>query len=106
MKKRRVISGWLVGMGCSVVAVLLAGYLVQQAQEQMETQELALLGEQVRRAAVSCYASEGRYPQELDYLIEHYGLVVDETRYNVMYDVFASNIIPDIAVSVRGENGQ
>ena len=64
----------------------------------------AMLQEQVRRAAVDCYASEGRYPQTIDYLVKHYGLVFDGERYSILYDAFASNIMPDIAVSIRGED--
>ena len=58
----------------------------------------AQLEEAVRRAAVACYAAEGVYPPDLNYLEEHYGLQVDETRYQVSYEIFASNLMPDITV--------
>ena len=54
--------------------------------------------ESIRRAAVTCYAVEGIYPPDLDYLRRHYGLQVDEKHYDVFYEVFASNIMPDITV--------
>lgn len=47
---------------------------------------------------MACYAAEGIYPPNLDYLREHYGIQIDETRYMVVYDVFASNLMPDITV--------
>lgn len=52
----------------------------------------------VRRAAVACYAAEGIYPPNLEYLEEHYGVQVDRERYTVVYDVFASNLMPDVTV--------
>ena len=52
----------------------------------------------IRRAAVACYADEGIYPPSLDYLEEHYGLQIDRERYTVFYQVFASNLMPDITV--------
>lgn len=52
----------------------------------------------IRRAAVACYATEGVYPPDLDYLEQHYGIQVDETRYMVSYDIFASNLMPEITV--------
>ena len=52
----------------------------------------------VRRAAVACYAAEGIYPPDLEYLRSHYGLQIDETRYTVHYDIFADNMMPDITV--------
>ena len=56
------------------------------------------LEEAVRRSAVACYAAEGIYPPSLEYLEEHYGVQVDRERYTVIYDVFASNLMPDVTV--------
>lgn len=61
------------------------------------------LEEALRRGAVACYAAEGIYPPDLDYLIEHYGIQVDEKHYAVYYEVFASNLMPDITVLERDE---
>ena len=62
----------------------------------------AIVESAIRRAAVTCYAVEGRYPESLAYLCAHYGVVVDETRYRVRYEVFAQNVMPDIAVTPLG----
>lgn len=56
------------------------------------------LEETLRRSCVACYAVEGIYPPDLDYLTEHYGLQVDESRYTVRYSIFAENLMPDITV--------
>lgn len=61
------------------------------------------LEEALRRGAVACYAAEGIYPPDLDYLIEHYGIQVDRKHYVVYYEVFASNLMPDITVLERDE---
>ena len=60
------------------------------------------LEEAVRRAAVACYAAEGIYPPDLAYLEEHYGIQVDRERYTVVYEAFASNLMPDITVLENG----
>jgi len=52
----------------------------------------------LHRAAVACYACEGIYPPSLDYLKKHYGIQVDDSRYLVIYEVFAENLMPDITV--------
>ena len=52
----------------------------------------------LRRAAVACYAAEGIYPPDISYLEEHYGIQIDKDRFAVYYDVFASNLMPDITV--------
>ena len=65
----------------------------QEGREQLETA--------LRRAAVACYAAEGVYPPDLDYLTAHYGVQIDEDSYAVFYDVFADNLMPDITVLER-----
>jgi len=55
----------------------------------------------LRRAAAACYAAEGIYPPNLEYLESHYGIRVDEGRYAVIYNVFGSNLMPDITVLER-----
>jgi uncharacterized protein (DUF4213/DUF364 family) len=57
------------------------------------------LRESIRKATVECYAIEGRYPPNVKYLQDHYGIRIDRNRYNVFYEGFASNIIPDITVT-------
>lgn len=64
-----------------------------EAQRQLE--------EALRRGCVACYAAEGIYPPNLDYLKERYGVQVDESRYTVFYSVFADNLMPDITVLVN-----
>ncbi len=55
----------------------------------------------VRRAAVACYAAEGIYPPDLDYLQTHYGVQINGEKYVVMYEMVGSNLIPDIMVLER-----
>lgn len=52
----------------------------------------------IYRAVVSCYAMEGFYPDDIDYLKENYGLHIDDKRFIVHYDSIASNIMPDITI--------
>lgn len=58
----------------------------------------ASLRQAILRSAVHCYAMEGRYPESIDYLKEHYGISWDETRYLVDYEIIASNLRPDVTV--------
>ena len=53
------------------------------------------------RAAVACYAAQGAYPPDLDYIEEHWGVQIDRSRYAVFYQVEGSNLMPDITVLER-----
>lgn len=61
-------------------------------------EDLRQLEEALRRGCVACYAVEGVYPPDLDYLKDYYGLQIDETRYTVHYSAIAENLMPDITV--------
>lgn len=56
------------------------------------------LEEAIRKAAVQCYALEGGYPPNIEYLKDNYGIIVNEKDYFYHYEVTASNIMPDIKV--------
>ena len=50
------------------------------------------------RASVQCYAIEGRYPPSVEYLEENYAVQINRKKYNVFYDGFASNVMPEITI--------
>ena len=69
------------------------GFLNRTGQRSQET-----LRKAITRACIQCYAIEGRYPPSVEYLEENYGIQIDHDKYNVFYDGFASNIMPEITV--------
>lgn len=71
------------------------------AQDRTGAEGIRIAEESIRRAAVSCYAAEGAYPPSFAYLKQHYGVSVNEKRYAVHYEIFASNIMPDIMVTEK-----
>ena len=76
---------------------------VNGASEKADASASATLERAVRRAAVQCYAIEGFYPTELDYLVENYGVIIDDTRFSVYYQADTPNYIPVIVVRRWGE---
>lgn len=81
-----------------ILSVPIANLIKDRNTEyQMEQVESA-----IQRSLNLCYAQEGFYPAQLEYLIENYGLIVDDRLYYVSYKSFASNIRPDITVFRKG----
>ena len=78
-----------------LVFFLIAVMKLENTRREMGKQQLE---DALRRAAVACYAAEGFYPPNVTYLVQHYGLQYDETAYKVHYEVFASNLMPEITV--------
>lgn len=83
----------------AVAGVLLYGVNSAAGTSRSEAKRIA--EESIRRAVISCYALEGSYPESYEYLRDHYGLRIDENRYIVHYEIFASNIMPDVTLIER-----
>jgi hypothetical protein len=97
----------LVSAAIFFAALCVALVFLNRAERSVRKEQYIALENALRRAAVTCYALEGRYPPTLTYLSEHYGVAVDAERYGVRYDAFAPNVMPDIEVYPMGkeENG-
>ena len=80
----------------AVMAAFMTGTLSLSGKAREEGAET--LRSAIQRASVQCYAIEGRYPPDVNYLEENYGIQIDRDKYTVFYEGFASNIMPDITV--------
>ena len=100
MRKRKGLGMLLLPVAVAAVLLLFLTGLSNLDRDRSE-EGRKQLEEALRRGAVACYAAEGIYPPDLEYLKEHYGVQVDEERYAVFYEVFASNLMPDITVLER-----
>lgn len=86
------------------VFLLLICYLlfgVQSVKRSTDEEKYFILIDAINRSAVQCYAIEGYYPPNLEYLENNYGLVVDHDKYIISYSVFASNIMPQIGIFLK-----
>ncbi|MEE3467619.1 MAG: hypothetical protein VZQ83_04195 [Eubacterium sp.] len=85
-----------------IVVPILAAVLLVLAAEKLGNKEgsenLKQLESSVRKAVMTCYATEGVYPPTIQYLEDHYGIQIDHNRYGVFYEIFGDNIMPQITV--------
>ncbi len=77
--------------------------IINQVTSSSGDKEIQLVEDAVRKAALTCYAVEGMYPDDLQYLRDNYQLAYNEEKYLVTYDSFASNLMPGISVTERGK---
>jgi len=92
--------GPLITIAVFVAIVLVFLLVLHSVSDKTEQQQATFLEETVHRAVITCFAIEGRYPPSLDYLADNYGIraVLDNDKFIISYNAFASNIYPDIAV--------
>lgn len=88
----------LVYLLCVAMALGLAGQALFNVQARSRSVQRIRLEEALHRAAAACYAAEGAYPPDVDYLRQHYGICYDEDRFAVIYQPVASNLMPDMTV--------
>jgi hypothetical protein len=102
------ISFKTIGTGLAILVSLLVLIIVGNGLVHLDIQSreagrtVAL--EAIERSVMQCYALEGAYPPDLEYLEQYYGLILDEQRYVYQYEIVASNIHPIIGVQFPGEN--
>ena len=87
-----------------IFVALIAAFvlLVNNITNKNEGRELQIVRDAVKNAALTCYAVEGMYTDDLTYLREHYNLSYNEEKYQVFYEPLASNLMPSIKVAERG----
>lgn len=93
MRKRDVLLFIL------VVGIVIMG-LNQIGKTNGETQQ-EIVQQAVERAVIQCYAIEGMYPADINYIKDHYGIQIDESQYVVHYESFGTNIMPNIKVIAK-----
>ena len=107
-KQRKIdnkIRIFLPVMICGIMVAVLWNSSSQIFRETKKRQEESLK-EAVIKGAVQCYSVEGRYPESLSYLENHYGITYDHSKYLISYEVHASNLMPDIDVIFLTNKGE
>ena len=97
-KARPSLGGVVLPVLLFIAIVGLFYYGLMGVERTSREEQLLSVERAVTKATVQCYAIEGRYPPNLEYLEENYGLTLDRERYIIQYDAFASNIMPTILV--------
>ena len=97
---KSVLSIWI-GLVVFVGMIAAAGLGITGMRDRSDEQQIIVQKKAIERAAVMCYALEGFYPPQIEYLEEKYGLIVDRDKHFVVYRTFGSNIRPEILVHRR-----
>ena len=96
--RKKTHTGLIVLLCALVLLGLLLLLVFCDSSKDVGEEGAAAIRETVRRSAMQCYAVEGVYPPDLQYLKDNYGLQVNTEDYYVVYDVFASNLPPTVRV--------
>lgn len=86
-----------------LLLIVLTGFFfsTENIEENTRKQQTQHLEKIIRQDIVQCYALEGTYPPDLQYLEEHYGLTYDKNLFFIDYVSIGANIFPDVTVILR-----
>lgn len=78
-------------------------FAINWDKDYIDNQEISLIEQSIKKAVINCYAIEGVYPQDIEYIEKNYGVSINHDKYVVDYQIFAPNILPDIEVVPKGK---
>lgn len=85
------------------IGILLVFYIgISSLSRTSDREQEATLRSAITESAVHCYAVKGYYPQNLEILIEEYGITYDKEHFFVDYQPQGENIMPEISVVKKG----
>lgn len=98
--KRHLSYKHVIAVFVAAVIVMISFFLsaISTIDKDKALEDKRQLEKAIANAAVSCYAIEGAYPPSIDYLVDNYNVQINTKRFTVKYELFASNLMPDITV--------
>lgn len=100
LKQRLHINIWaqIITLPFIIIVIFLLLGEITSYDEKNDALDQATVKDIVEKYVIQCYAYEGSYPPDLDYLADNYGLILNRKRYIYDYDIFAANIMPEIHI--------
>ncbi len=96
-KARRILIAFVI----AAAAVILIAVIFIRSDLDMNRQAIESLRQSVTEACVQCYAIEGTYPVDINYLEQYYGVHYDGSKYEVSLDAGSDNDLPAVQITLR-----
>jgi hypothetical protein len=96
-KRLKIISGLILSVCLIVFSTALIPVIGDTMQKNADITKQTMEAS-IEKALIHCYAIEGSYPPSIDYLVEFYGVHLEEDRYIYHYEFIGSNIRPVVKV--------
>ncbi len=96
-----IVAVLIIAAASALIFVSVNNYSSSYSEKKLKEVKLSVLS-----YTVQCYALEGKYPPDLDYLHDNYGLQLERDKFIYHYEMFASNILPDIKILAKEKAGE
>ena len=95
---RRRQQSWVRLFIILALGVLIGALVFIGARDAVREQGALSMRTAILEHAKQCCAVEGAYPKSINYLVDHYGLVINDKDYVITYDCYADNVVPSVVV--------
>lgn len=82
----------------SIIILVVAIMAFNSTSSYTHDEEIERIESSIQELSLKCYSIEGRYPKNIDYLKENYGLLVNSDDYQIIYYYEGDNIQPQVTV--------
>lgn len=86
------------------VILIVTVYAFNSTSSYSSKEDLQRISETISQLSLKCYSIEGKYPKDVNYLKEHYGLLLNDDEYQVIYYYEGENLEPQIEVFKKEKN--
>lgn len=87
-----------------IVILMVTVYAFNSTSSYSSKEDLQRISETISQLSLKCYSIEGKYPKDINYLKEHYGLLLNDDEYQVIYYYEGENLEPQIEVFKKEKN--
>ena len=86
------------------IIIVITIYAFNSTSTYSSKEELNRISDTITELSLKCYSIEGKYPKNIEYLKEHYGLLLNDEDYQVIYYYEGDNLQPRVEVFEKGKN--
>ena len=97
-KEHHPMKNLILSLGFFLLILSACFWGLSQISQKSSTEEMATLENAIYRSIAHCYATEGFYPESMEYLVDEYKITYDSDKYFVDYQIWGENIMPDITI--------
>ena len=101
VKKEKPDIRKFISLALLIICIVLFAVFSSKLSESNTAKSRGTLERALNRSITQCYALEGTYPPNLQYLTNHYGLTYDSDYYYIDYNYIGSNLRPDVTIIER-----
>ncbi len=84
-----------------IAIIVLFIFAINNVANQNISNETQILTDALNKDIIHCYSIEGKYPPDIEYMEQHFGLNYDHNKYIINYEYIGSNIMPNVTVIER-----